>query len=98
MKIEKTADLVREALIRNRRARTDDFILYGSVLKTLGVDLANTTLYDFLATAKKLKMPALESVPRARRKLFEQEPELADPETQFYRQQEQGNYKNFSRN
>lgn len=54
-------------LEENLRAREDDFILYGGVLKRLGVDLRKATLYDFLATAKENGIPSFETVTRCRR-------------------------------
>ncbi len=95
--MQKIEDLVLSALQANKRARQDDFILYGAVLKRMGVDLKNTSLYDFLATAKRNKMPSLEGVPRARRKLCETHKELIDEETQYFRGQEEENYIKYSR-
>lgn len=51
MKIKIYENIVLRVLEENKRARSDDFILFGSVLKRLGVDL-QTTLYEFLASAK----------------------------------------------
>ena len=82
MKNQKTTEqLVLELLETKPNTRTDDFILYGSVLKRVGVDLKNTTLYDFLSTAKKSKLPSFSAVARARRKIQEQRPELKDKAT-----------------
>lgn len=81
-KIKCVEDTVLAVLKRNKKARCDDFILYGSVLKEIGVDLQQTSLYDFLATAKSSGMPSFETVTRARRKLCEQYPELVDVVTQ----------------
>lgn len=38
-KLKKVEDVVIDVLEKNIRARQDDFILYGAVLKRLGVDL-----------------------------------------------------------
>ena len=96
-KMQKLEDIVLSILQKNWRARQDDFILYGAVLKRLGVSLETTTLYDFLARAKYNKMPSLEGVPRARRKICEKHPELVDKETEKHRTAEQSNFINYSR-
>jgi hypothetical protein len=77
-KLKVTEEVVLKALEENKRARSDDFILYGAVLKRLGVDLKNTNLYDFLATAKQNKMPTFETCSRARRKIQEYRQDLID--------------------
>ena len=76
MKIKRTEDYVMEVLKRNVKARSDDFRLYGGVLTDVGVDLKNTSLYDFFLTAKEKDYPSFESVTRARRKIFENYPEF----------------------
>ena len=97
MKNQKTTEqLVLELLETKPNTRTDDFILYGSVLKRVGVDLKNTTLYDFLSTAKKSKLPSFSAVARARRKIHEQRPELKDKATAEARRDEQYEYIKYS--
>lgn len=74
--IKNTEEVVLSVLEVNLKARDDDFILYGSVLKRLGVDLIRTNLYEFLSTAKEKKMPTFETVTRCRRHVQELEPRL----------------------
>lgn len=75
--IKNTEDVVLSVLQRNKRARQDDFILYGSTLKELGISL-QMTLYDFLSKAKQIKAPSFETVTRCRRHIQELMPELKD--------------------
>lgn len=67
--------IVLDVLENNKRAREDNFILYGSVLKRIGVPL-DTHLFNFLARAKERDMPSFESVARVRRHICELRPEL----------------------
>ena len=62
--------IVLEILENNKRARSDDFVLYGAVLKRIGVPL-DTHLFNFLAKAKEKNMPSFESVTRVRRHICE---------------------------
>ena len=78
--LKSTEEIVIDVLRRNERARKDDFILYGSVLRQLGVDL-HMSLKTYLARAKESKMPSFETVSRCRRHLQELMPELKDEKT-----------------
>lgn len=63
MKQIKTIEkIVLDILEKNLRSREDDFILYGAVLRRVGIDLKNTNLYYFLANAKGNKCPSFETV------------------------------------
>ena len=89
--------LVLDALRTNIRARKDDFILYGSVLKRMGIDLG-ISLYTFLSTAREFyNAPSFESVTRCRRHIQEQMPELKDKETAEARQNEQYEFYKYSK-
>ncbi len=79
------------ALERNVRAREDDFILYGSVLKAMGVDIRQS-LAEIFAHHIELGIPAFESVSRARRKIAETRPDLFDALTREIRANEQEKY------
>lgn len=94
--IKTTEAVVLRVLERNKRARTDDFILYGAVIKHLGVDL-NTSLYTFLSTAKEfLKVPTFETVTRCRRHIQQKRPELKNCEIATLRENHQSNFKNYN--
>lgn len=84
-----------KALQENQRARIDDFILYGAVLKRLGYDLKNISLYDFLANAKG-NAPTFETVTRARRHICELMPELKDGKTAIKREDAEEIFKNYN--
>ena len=86
-RLKKIEDVVLKALEENKKAREDDFILYGAVLKRLGIDLKNTSLYDFLAKAKENKMPTFETCSRARRKIQEYRQDLIDVDTAVIREE-----------
>lgn len=81
MKIKKYETLVLETLENNYRSRRDDFVLYGSVLKKMGIDLKNTTLYEFLSTADSKGMPSFETITRSRRHIQSLRTDLQDDAT-----------------
>lgn len=92
MKLKSLESIVIDALKRNPRARQDDFILYGSVLKAMKVSF-ETTIFQFLATAKENKMPTFESVSRCRRHIQELMPELKDQKAAVKREEKIEDYK-----
>ena len=67
MKIKKYESIVLDVLQFNELARKSDYVLFGAVLRRLGVDLKNTSLYEFLSTADEKKMPSFETITRCRR-------------------------------
>lgn len=95
MKIKTYEDIVLRVLEENKRARSDDFILFGSVLKRLGVDL-QTTLYEFLASAKDNKMPSFETITRCRRHIQELRTDLQDRKTAVAREVRQQDFKGYN--
>ena len=96
MKAKTVEELTMQTLQERPMSRSDDFRLYAGVLKRMGVDL-DMTLRDFFSVAKLRDYPALESVPRARRKIFENYPELQDNETRFARGEKEREYLRYSR-
>ena len=78
MKIKKYESIVLDILEHNKYARKSDFILYGAVLKKLGVDLTTTTLYEYLATADSKGMPSFETITRCRRHIQQLRTDLQD--------------------
>jgi hypothetical protein len=94
-KIKKTEDIVLDVLENNLKARQDDFILYGAVLKRLGVDLKQT-LYEFLAKAKENKMPSFETVTRCRRHIQELRLDLVDNKTAIAREENIERFKEYN--
>ena len=92
MKIKKYESLVLETLENNKLSRSSDFVLYGSVLKKLGVSLT-TTLYEFLSTADSKGMPSFETITRIRRHLQALRTDLQDSQTAVKRQDAEIDYK-----
>lgn len=95
--IQTTEDIVYNALLTNRHARQDDFILYGVVLKNIGISL-NDSLGSFLSTAKKRGfVPSFETVSRCRRKLQANNPDLVDEDVFAERKEAQERFKDWSK-
>lgn len=94
--IKDTEQTVYEVLVGNKRARKDDFVLYGAVLKKQGVDLSQN-LMEFLAYAKERKMPSFETVSRCRRKLQAQNEDLVDLDTKEIRMEQQQEFLRYVR-
>lgn len=96
MAIKNIEGFVLQTLEENKRARKDDFVLYGGVLKRMGVDL-HQQLCAFLANAKEDKVPSFETVSRARRKIQETRKDLVDAEAEELRIQAEQDFIIYSR-
>ena len=96
MKPNKAENYVLDALKTNNRARNSDFILYGSVLKRMGLNL-DMTLKEFLANATSMGVPSFETVSRCRRKLQEQMSELKDEQVAVARENKTIEYIKYNR-
>ena len=97
MKIKKYETIVLETLEINQRARRDDFVLYGAVLRKLGVDLTTTTLYEFLSTADSKGMPSFETITRCRRHIQALRTDLTDSQTAIARENKVEDYIYYNR-
>lgn len=97
MKIKKYESIVLETLQNNILSRASDFILYGSVLKKLGVDLKSTTLYEFFSTADVNKMPSFETITRCRRHIQALRTDLQDNATAVARENKMDDYVAYNR-
>lgn len=96
MKRIKTIEkIVLDILENNLRSREDDFILYGAVLRRVGIDLKNTNLYYFLANAKGKKYPSFETVSRCRRHIQELRQDLCGKVTAI-RQDKEVDFKKYN--
>lgn len=93
--IKNTEKVVLTVLERNKRAREDDFILYGGVLKEMGINL-QTSLYEFLANAKTNKVPTFETVTRCRRHIQELKQELRKGKIAVKRQDREEDFKRYN--
>lgn len=89
-------DIVLNALEKIKLARKDDFILYGVVLQSLGVNL-NRPLKDLFIYHKEMGCPSFESVTRCRRKISETRKDLIDCGTAKIRRDEQEKFRDYSR-
>jgi hypothetical protein len=69
MQMEKVETLVKRVLEKNRSAREDDNILYIEVIYLINPAYVNINFSTNFMNARKLGLPAFESVSRARRKL-----------------------------
>ena len=94
-RIKKTEDIVLDVLENNIKARKDDFILYGAVLKRLGVDLKQS-MCEFLANARINKMPSFETVTRCRRHCQELRQDLVDTKTAVKREENIERFKEYN--
>lgn len=97
MKIKKYESIVLDVLQFNKLARKSDFVLYGAVLKRLGVDLKSTTLFEFLSTADEKKMPSFETITRCRRHLQSLRTDLQDNQTAVARENLIDDYQVYNR-
>ena len=95
-KISKVEPVVQDVLTRVPEARKDNYILYNEVLKAfISTDISFASICIEHA---KLGIPALETITRCRRKLQAKYPELqADIETIAIREDEEQEYRNYSR-
>lgn len=75
--IKGTEDIVYGLLKEHKIFRVDDFLLYGAVIKKMGVDTTRP-FKEIIINHKALSLPSFESVTRARRKLQEQYQDLVD--------------------
>ena len=91
MKLKGLEEIVKSILETRPITRADDFLLYGTVLSRLGIDL-NMSMKDFLRQHKLLQAPSFESVSRCRRKLQMFGQLLPDTKTIEKREQEQDKF------
>ena len=96
MKAKTIEELTMQTLQERPKSRSDDFRLYAGVLARMGVNLS-MTLAEFFGYAKQKDYPSLESVSRARRKIFENYPELQPLETKLKREEKEREYIRYSR-
>lgn len=84
--------IVTEILETKPIARTDDFILYGFVLKRFGVSL-DMSLKEFFVSYKKLNVPSFKSIERTRRLIQSVRLDLIDCPTFAVREKEEEKYR-----
>lgn len=96
MKIKDVEKLVLPVLIRNEKARTDDFILYGGILKDKNIDLTTPVGY-LLKDHEKYGIPPFESVTRCRRHIQRRMPELSKKSVAELRNRRQEEFKEYNK-
>lgn len=79
MKLPKLEEVVKEVLEESIEARNDNFKLVLKVYKKLDIPV-QFQFMDLMLEHSKYKLPSFESVERARRKIIEKHPELAEYE------------------
>nr|DAQ25193.1 MAG TPA: hypothetical protein [Bacteriophage sp.] len=95
-------DLVKDILEEHPQARDSDNILYYYVCKYIGTkhgfDIDKMSLPNFLLNMKNYRLPSIESVGRARRKVVEQHSELKGTDViQKYRNKNEVIYREYSK-
>lgn len=96
-KLDKMENIVLRVLSEHEDARKDDFILISYVLDELGVP-SNFDMRTMLHNHLLFKLPSFASIPRARRKVQKENPELKDAKAVEIRAAEEVEYKEFARN
>lgn len=87
---------VKEALINNKEARGDNFILYAEVLRKFA-SIDRLTFEEVCLYHKRLGIPSLETITRCRRKIQERCPELKDEKAAEIREKEELEFEEYSR-
>ena len=97
VKIKQVEQLVMSALEKFSITRQDDFILYGAVLKEIGIPMNKWTIAEFLINAKKYDIPAFETVSRCRRHIQQKRKDLINPEIAAARSEMQNKFKDYNK-
>lgn len=85
-------ELVRDILIKDKRARKDDFYLISALIQRVKPHVLSMQVIDALNKAKASNFPPFESITRARRKVQQREPKLKDEATDIARFNETSKY------
>ena len=94
-RISQVEPLVEKALIENPKSRGDNFILYAEVLKNY---IPLTISFGAVCFGHVgLKIPALETITRCRRKLQEKHPEYRDEKAQAIRSEEEKEFVDYAK-
>lgn len=81
MDLDKIYDCVKDILEHDEKARGDDSVLYVKICKIKNPDVLSMPFYVVMQNARKLGLPAFESVSRARRKVQSDFEELKPSES-----------------
>lgn len=95
----KTEEVVEQVLREHRDTRADDFILIYRVFKEINENVViREPFYHVMLNHKEYKLPAIASIMRARRKVYEKYPYLNPKKAKEFRKQKEAEYREYSKN
>lgn len=93
-----TEDIVHKALILYEDARGDDFLLIYRVFQLINENaVIREPFYHVMLNHNEYKLPAIASIMRARRKIYEKHPSLKPKKATKIRKRKEKEYKSYSR-
>ena len=97
-KLIKTEELVKDVLIRFDDRRKDDFILIYRVFKEINENaVIRKPFFEVMLNHYDYNFPAIASIMRARRKVYEKYPEIKPEKVSKKRKEKIEEYKEYSR-
>ena len=98
MNLYKTEEVVERVLRQHKDTRSDDFILIYRVFKEINENaVIREPFYQIMLNHKEYGLPAIASVMRARRKVYEKYPYLKPEKVTKLRKDKEEEYKEYSR-
>ena len=94
----KTEEVVEQVLRQFRDTRNDDFILIYRVFKEINENaVIRESFHHVMLNHKEYGLPAIASIMRARRKVYERYPYLNPKKIKEFRNRQEKEYKEYSR-
>lgn len=91
-------EVVEMVLRQHKDTRSDDFILIYRVFKEINENvIVRLPFFEVMLNHKEYKLPAIASIMRARRKVYEKYPYLNPKKMQKLRKAQEAKYKDYSR-
>lgn len=91
-------EVVEMVLRQHKDTRSDDFILIYRVFKEINENvIVRLPFFEVMLNHKEYKLPAIASIMRARRKVYEKYPYLNPKKMQKLRKTQEAKYKDYSR-
>lgn len=98
MEFKNTTNLVKDILVKNKKARNSDTILYLKVMERLNPPALTMPFGMVLRNLEELGLPCYDTVTRARRKIQAEFPELqGDERVRDYRAELEEEYRKYSK-
>lgn len=98
MNLYKTEEIVERVLRQYKDTRSDDFILIYRVFKEINEKVViRLPFFEVMLNHKEYKLPAIASVMRARRKVYEKYPYLKPEKITKLRKDKEEEYREYSR-